>query len=344
MRATSVPRTEYDLVVVGGGPAGACAALQAADGQARVALFDDGDRIGGQLIRQTHKFFGSSDNYSGLRGFQIASALQERIRFAPLEAFCGVTVWAIEHGPTVWLKHADYSAAVKCRGLILACGAREKALLFPGWTLPGVLYAGALQTMVNLWGVLPGKRVLILGSGNVGLIVAYQLAQAGMEVAGIVEKARAIGGFQVHANRVQRLGIPIFLDSELLEVQGYGRAERALVRRGRKRLGLAVDTVCIAAGMRPQVELLRYLGETLDYDEARGGTVPLRDFSLRLKTNDVFVCGDMGGIEEASIAMEEGRLAGLAARRALGFGQTDALTAEINDAEKGLQALRSGEK
>ena len=73
LRATSIPRTEYDLVVVGGGPAGACAALQAADGEARVALFDDGDRIGGQLIRQTHKFFGSSDNYSGLRGFQIAS-------------------------------------------------------------------------------------------------------------------------------------------------------------------------------------------------------------------------------------------------------------------------------
>jgi len=313
-------------VVVGGGPAGACAALQAADGVARVALFDDSERIGGQLIRQTHKFFGSSDTFSGLRGFQIASALQERIRLAPLEAYCGVTVWAIDHGPTVWLKHADYSAAVKCRGLILACGAREKALLFPGWTLPGVLSAGALQTMVNLWGVLPGKRVLILGSGNVGLIVAYQLAQAGMEVVGIVEKARVIGGFQVHANRVQRLGIPIFLDSELLEVQGSGRAERALMRRGRKRLDLAVDTVCIAAGMSPQVELLRCLGETPE------------------KANAVFVCGDMGGIEEASIAMEEGRLAGLAARRALGFAQTDALTAEISDAEKRLRALRSGEK
>lgn len=344
MKATSAPRAEYDLVVVGGGPAGVCAALQAADGEARVALFDDGDRIGGQLIRQTHKFFGSSDTYSGRRGFQIASALQERIRFAPLEAFCGVTVWAIDHGPTVWLKHADYSAAVKCRGLILACGAREKALLFPGWTLPGVFYAGALQTMVNLWGVLPGKRVLILGSGNVGLIVAYQLAQAGMEVVGIVEKARAIGGFQVHANRVQRLGIPIFLDSELLQVQGFGRAERALVRRGRKRLGLEVDTVCIAAGMSPQVELLRCLGEALDCNEPRGGTVPRRDAALRLGAKDVFICGDMGGIEEASIAMEEGGLAGLAARRAFGFGPEDTLTAEISKAQKRLRALRSGEK
>ena len=119
---------------------------------------------------------------------------------------------------------------------------------------------------------------------------------------------------------MQRLGIPIFLDSELLEVQGFRRAERALVRRGRKRLGLAADTICIAAGMRPQVELLRCLGEAFDYDQTRGGTVPLLDLSLRLKTNDVFVCGDMGGIEEAR-SMEEGRLAGLAARRVLDLGK-----------------------
>jgi sarcosine oxidase subunit alpha len=344
LRATSLPQAEYDLAIVGGGPAGICAALQFAASSQRIALFDENDRIGGQLLKQTHKFFGSSDTFSGLRGFQIASLLEEKIRSVPVTVFSGVKVWALDEKLTLWLKHPDYTAAVKCRALILACGAKEKAVIFPGWTLPGVLYAGALQTMVNLWGVIPGRRVVILGAGNVGLIVAYQLVQAGMEVVGIIEKKQSIGGFQVHANRIRRLGIPVFLDSELLAVEGGNQVEWALVRSAGKRVRFAVDVVCIAAGMNPQLELLRLLGGALGYDEARGGQVPLQDASLRILDKNVFVCGDMCGIEEASIAMEEGKLAGLSARGLLGRGESAELVEGIQSAAERLRELRSGDK
>ena len=94
--------------------------------------------------------------------------------------------------------------------VIMATGAGENPLAFPGWTLPGVVGAGAIQTMINVHRVPVGKRVLMIGSGNVGLIVTYQLLQAGIEVAGIVEAAPQVGGYGVHSAKVRRAGVPMY--------------------------------------------------------------------------------------------------------------------------------------
>lgn len=99
----------------------------------------------------------------------------------------------------------------------MATGAGENPLAFPGWTLPGVVGAGAIQTMINVHRVSVGKRVLMIGSGNVGLIVTYQLLQAGIDVAGIVEAAPQLGGYGVHAGKVRRAGVPLYVGHTVIE-------------------------------------------------------------------------------------------------------------------------------
>ena len=101
--------------------------------------------------------------------------------------------------------------------IIMATGAGENPLAFPGWTLPGVVGAGAIQTMINVHRVSVGKRVLMIGSGNVGLIVTYQLLQAGIDVAGIVEAAPQLGGYGVHAGKVRRAGVPLYVGHTIIE-------------------------------------------------------------------------------------------------------------------------------
>jgi sarcosine oxidase subunit alpha len=344
LKATWRLRGEYDVAVVGGGPAGICAALEASRPTARVALFDENPTLGGQLVKQTHKFFGTQEHYSGWRGFEIAHLLQDKVRASAIEVFTDTKIWSIDENQTLWVKKGERSGSIQAKAVILACGAKEKTVFFPGWTKPGVLYAGALQTLVNLWGVAPGERVLILGAGNVGLIIAYQLVQAGLQVACIVEKRGEVGGFQVHANRVQRLGIPILLNAELLEACGSQQVEAATVGIGRERMTFDVDVICIAAGLSPQIELLRATGCDVCYDASLGGYLPKHDESLRVKGNNIFVCGDMCGIEEASIAMEEGRLAALSALRLLALGSINELEKGIRDTEKRLRELRSAEK
>jgi sarcosine oxidase subunit alpha len=344
LKATCRPEGAYDVAIVGGGPAGLCAALEASRSAASVALFDENPVLGGQLVKQTHKFFGAQEHYSGRRGFEIAELLRDEARASAVEVFTGTKIWSIDENQTLWVNKGELSGSIQAKAIILACGAKEKAVFFPGWTKPGVLYAGALQTLVNLWGVAPGERVLILGAGNVGLIIAYQLVQAGLRVAGIIEKRAGIGGFQVHANRVKRLGIPIFFNAELLEAGGLEQVEEATIGLGRERMTVKADVICIAAGMSPQVELLRAAGCDLRYDASLGGYLPKHDESLRVDERNIFVCGDMCGIEEASIAMEEGRLAALSALRRLSLGATAELEAGARGTVRRLQELRSGDK
>ena len=104
--------------------------------------------------------------------------------------------------------------------IILATGASENAAPFEGWTLPGVIGAGAAQTMMNLHGVMPGKRILMVGSGNVGLVVSFQLLQAGCMVEAVIDSASRIGGYGVHAAKVARTGVPFLLSHTIVKAEG----------------------------------------------------------------------------------------------------------------------------
>jgi heterodisulfide reductase subunit A-like polyferredoxin len=188
---------------------------------------------------------------------------------------------------------------------------------------------------------------LIVGAGNVGLIVAFQLLQAGAEVAAAVEAAPQIGGWAVHANRLRREGVPILTSHTILAVEGREGVTSAVIGQldgtGRPLVGserrLRVDLVCLAVGLRPQTQLAGMLDLAMVDDPCRGGGVPWRDGALRSSDAHVYVVGDLGAVAEASIAMEEGRIAGLAAATSLGHGSPTDADRRIAEARERIAVL-----
>ena len=181
---------EREIVVIGAGPAGLCAAIEAARAGAQVMLVDENSRPGGQLFKQIHKFFGSAEHMAGTRGYEIAGSLARQAADAGVEFWPDTVAYGIfKEG--VGLVRGEQGYIVKAGKTIVAAGGSEDPVAFPGSTLPGVMTAGAAQTLVNVHRVLPGRRIVILGSGNVGLILAYQLLQAGADVAADPPRGRA---------------------------------------------------------------------------------------------------------------------------------------------------------
>jgi len=202
---------ERDLIILGGGPAGLAAAKQAAEAGCHVMIIDRNPMIGGQLIKQTHKFFGSEKQFAKTRGFNIASKLIADVEHYSdrIEIMRDATAVGLYPDNVVTvLQHEEYQK-FHFKALIVATGAGERMLAFENNDLPGVYGAGAVQTLMNLYGVLPGQNVVMVGSGNIGLIVSYQLIQAGVHVKALVEAAPKIGGYKVHASKLKRLGVDI---------------------------------------------------------------------------------------------------------------------------------------
>ena len=347
-----------DILVVGAGPAGLCAALESASQGASVLLVDENQCVGGQLIKQTHKFFGSKQERAGTRGIDIAKELENDVRSLQREGKIMIMTESTvigyyesekKHRFGV-VERCEYRSTlydVRCDAVILACGAMENMLLFPGNDLPGVYGAGAVQTLMNVYGVKPGKRVLMVGAGNVGLIVSYQLLQAGIDVDRVVEAAPVIGGYNVHAAKLQRCGVPTLVSHSIKEVCGKNNVEGAVVVQldnqwkpisGSEEY-IKCDTICLAVGLTPATRLLSQIGVQLEYIPEAGGYVALHDRTMQTSVKGVYVAGDASGIEEASTAMIEGKIAGLAAAIQLGRSKNKKLLTQYH---KELTQLRAG--
>ena len=339
-----------DVAVVGGGPAGLCAALQAASAGAHTILIDENALPGGQLFKQIHKFFGSRDHKAGTRGFTIGTELLEQVKEAGVEVWLDSLVYGIQKDKSLGVVQNGKQIVVNAKKVILAAGAKENYLAFPGSTLPGVMGAGAAQTMINVNRVLPGEKVLMLGAGNVGLIVSYQLMQAGAQVVALVEGAPRIGGYAVHAGKLRRAGVPFYLGHTIKCIEGDGKVEKVTIVEvdptwkpieGSEKT-FEVDTVCLAAGLNPMTELAWMAGCEFTFIPAFGGHVPLHNEYMETTVPGLYVAGDITGPEEASSAMEEGNLAGVSAVEALGFLTEEQAKEKREEIEKRLNTLRSG--
>lgn len=317
-----------EIAIVGGGPAGMCAALASAKQGAKVTLFDSAKVLGGQLIKQTHRFFGSEKEHAGMRGIQICAMLEEEIRQNEnIDLHLDATVISAYENKVIAYEEKGKYDKVACKKIIIAAGAAEKMLPFVNNDFPGVYGAGAVQTLMNVHGVIPGQKVLMVGSGNIGLIVSYQLMQAGVKVAAIIEGAPFIGGYKVHASKVRRMGIPILTSHTILEACGNECVEGAIICQldenwqtvpgTDKRID--VDTICLSVGLSPLTELLWQVGCQMKYIPPFGGHVPVRDENLETSVSGFYAAGDASGVEEASAAMIEGKIAGLAAAASLGY-------------------------
>ena len=218
-------------MIIGAGPAGLAAAIELGKLGVKTLIVDDKDRPGGKLVLQTHKFFGSvKDTHAGTRGFEIAKILQEELsKHESVELRLNTTAVAVFSDHIVGMVKDNRYPKIKPEKLLVATGAREKMLSFPGNTLPGVYGAGAFQTMVNRDLVKSSEKVLIVGGGNVGLIAGYHAIQAGIAVAALIEALPNIGGYKVHADKLKRLGVPIYTGHTVVCANGRERVESVTI-------------------------------------------------------------------------------------------------------------------
>lgn len=344
-------KVSTEIAVIGAGPAGLCAAIEARKLGAQVTLIDENVLPGGQLFKQIHKFFGSKEHLAGVRGYEIGTQLLSDLEKSNANIMLNSVAYGIfDEGGSIGVVQNGKHCAVNAKKVIIAAGAKENYMNFPGSTLPGVMGAGAAQTMINVNRVLPGRNILMIGSGNVGLIVTYQLLQAGANVKAIVEAAPNIGGYGVHAGKVRRAGVPILTAHTVKEVYGNGKVEGALIAEVDNRFqpipgterAIRCDTVCLAVGLSPMTELAWMAGCKFTFIPTLGGHVPLHDANMATTLPNVYVAGDITGAEEASTAMEEGKLAGIAAAASLGYlGEEDAGKRKA-DVHARMAALRTG--
>ena len=297
------------VLVLGGGPAGLSAAIELGRQGVRTLVIDDKHRLGGKLVLQTHRFFGSTEAvYAGTRGIDIATRLEDQVRACPsVEIWLRSTALAVFSDRKVGvLKEGREYVLVTPDILFAAAGAREKNLAFPGNTLPGVYGAGAFQTLVNRDLVRPAKRLFIVGGGNVGLIAGYHALQAGISVVGLVEVMPECGGYKVHRDKLARFGVPIHTSHTIVSANGSDSVSSVTVARVDDRFRLirgtersfACDTVLIAVGLDP-------VGEFAE---------KAREFGL-----PVFAAGDAEEIAEASAAIFSGKIRGLEVAKAIGL-------------------------
>ncbi len=307
-RFSDIKEIETDVLIVGGGPAGLSAALQLGERGINALVVDDKDRLGGKLVLQTHKFFGSIDDcYAGTRGIDIATILKDELQKHPsLKVWLNsIVLYVFSDKKVGVVTNGKNYAIVNPRIVLNAAGARERSLVFPGNTLPGIYGAGAFQTLVNRDLVKPAKRLLVVGGGNVGLIAAYHALQAGLDVIGLFEALPQCGGYKVHSDKIKRLGVPIHTSHTILSANGKEHVESVTVGKIDKNFKpiagtektYECDTVLIAVGLSPVNEFLKQA-------EQAG--------------MNVFAAGDAKEIAEASSAMFNGKIAGLEIARVLG--------------------------
>ena len=315
----------YDLIVVGAGPAGLSAAIEASKAGMTTIVFDENAKPGGQLFKQIHKFFGSKENRAKVRGFKIGEELLKKAEEYGVEVKLNAVVIGLYPEKEITVKMDDVVFHYKGDAILIATGASENALNFRGWTLPGVIGAGAAQTMMNLHHVKPGNKVLMVGTGNVGLVVSYQLMQAGCEVTALIDVLPRISGYGVHAAKIARCGVQFYPSHTIIQAEGKECVTGAVIGEIDKNWKIKpgtekhfdVDTICTAVGLSPMSQLLKQAG--CQMMSTKGGYIPVCNEYGETSIGGIFAAGDVSSIEEASSAMIEGRISGIDIAYTLGY-------------------------
>jgi len=309
----AIEEKEVPVLIIGGGPAGLSAAVELAKQGVQVLLVDDKHRLGGKLVLQTHRFFGSTHAvFAGTRGIDIATRLEKDVRKYPnIEIWLQSTALAVFSDKKIGiLKNGSEYVLVKPGIVLVASGAREKFLAFQGNTLPGVYGAGAFQTLVNRDLVRPAEKLFIVGGGNVGLIAGYHALQAGIGVVGLIEALPECGGYKVHKDKIVRMGVPIYTSHTIVSANGNGKVESVTIARvdekfhpipGTER-SFECDSVLIAVGLDPVNEFF----------------VKAKEYGI-----EAYAAGDAEEIAEASAAIFSGKIKGREIAHALGLKVSD---------------------
>lgn len=312
---------QYDLVIIGGGPAGLAAAVAARDaGIQDLVILERSDRLGGILNQCVHNGFGLHTFKEELTGPEYASRFQDQVRERNIE--CKLNTMVLELGKdksVTAMNREDGLFTLHPKAVILAMGCRERprgALNIPGTRPAGIYTAGTAQRLVNIDGFLPGRKVVILGSGDIGLIMARRMTLEGAEVKVVAELLPYSGGLRRNiAQCLDDFGIPLKLSHTVVDIQGRQRVEGvtiAAVKDGKPVPGTEeyyeCDTLLLSCGLIPENELSRQAGVAMS-PVTKG---PAVNESLETSIPGVFAAGNVLHVHDlVDYVSEEASAAGV---------------------------------
>lgn len=326
----------HDVIVIGGGPAGMSAAMTAAEYGCKVALLDEQPRPGGQIYRNVTRAQAALREVLG-PDYQRGASLAECLQRSTVECHFETTVWDVGQDLAVTAQCHGNSTQLRAPQLIAATGAMERPSPIPGWTLPGVLNAGAAQILLKSSGTVPSGAIVLVGGGPLLLLVACQLLDAGATVAALVQTTptsnflRALPhlGQALFApsyltkgarllQKLRRAGIPFYRDVSEVRIEGESSVSGVTFRANGAHISIAAETVLLHHGVVPNTQLARLLRLEHRWDEVQLAWQPHVDEWFETSLTGLRIPGDGASIAGALAAEASGALAAIGAMAAIG--------------------------